>query len=105
MSRQPRKRPATQAQRDGMTWKAEKVDFDWTNDKWAICHLPNVRIASLIMAKDHKQLQSTSAEICESGGVSEMLERMTLTKEHLEALVDLLDRSLFRSFLVLERLG
>ncbi|CDX24494.1 hypothetical protein MPL3356_400098 [Mesorhizobium plurifarium] len=106
MSRKGKKRPASQEERNSMTWKGTKDDlFKWTNDEWSIRHLPQVRIASLVMKQDHEQLRTTMADICETGAVSDMLEQMMLTKEHLEALVDLLDRALFRSFLVLERLG
>lgn len=107
MSGKPRKRPSTQAQRDAMTFQGEKIVFDWTNDDWVKAHLVTVRVACVIMGKDHEQLQSSlaSASISESCAVSEMLEQMTLTKKHLKALVELLDRSLLRSFLLLERLG
>lgn len=88
-----------------MTFTGEKIDFDWTNDDWGRQHLVSVRIASKLMEQDHEQLQSSLAVILECGAVSEMLERVTFTKKHLLALVDILDQSLLRSFLVLERLG
>jgi hypothetical protein len=96
---------ATQAERDAMTFAGMEIEFDWTNDDWALAHLPHVRIATLILQRDHVALKEMMEGIAKEGLAPDMLENLTTTKHHLAALAEILDKALLRSFLVMERLG
>ncbi len=58
-----------------------------------------------MLAKDDKDLQELIDEIARGGAAPDMLESMSVTRDHLKALTEMLDITLTRSFLVLERLG
>ena len=96
---------ATQEQRLAVTFKAVDSPFNWTNEEWGLHWLPHVRVASLQLQRDDKELQNLMQEMVRKGIVPDVLEDLAETKEHLQALVELLDTALTRSFLVLERLG
>lgn len=87
--------------------KFEAIDakFDYTNDDWAIANLPKVRIATLLLQRDDAALTDTIGKMAKSGIVPEMLEGMCDTRDHLKAIVELLDVALARSFTILDRLG
>lgn len=88
-----------------MTFPAVDAEFSWGNDEWALAHLPKVRIASLLLQRDDTALAATIGEMAKAGIVPEMLDGICVTKDHIEALVKMLDAALTRSFVVLERLG
>jgi hypothetical protein len=89
----------------GIRFDGADIKFEWTNQAWGLAHLPNVRMASLLLQRDDEALTETLARMVKAGVVPDMLEGLCTTKEHLEALVDLLRAALTRSFVVLERLG
>jgi hypothetical protein len=88
-----------------ITFEGVDAKFEWTNEAWGLAHLPNVRIASLLLQRDDYALEETWASMGNAGLVPDVLERLCTTREHLEALVDLLRTALARSTVVLERLG
>ena len=88
-----------------MTFPALAVRFDWTNETWARTNLPHVRIATMLVRRDDVQLTETIGRMTEAGIVNEMLDGLCDTKDHLKAVVELLDAALLRSFVALERLG
>lgn len=99
-----RSRAASAADND-IRFSAIDVRFEWTNDAWGLAHLPNVRVASLLLQRDDVALEETVGSMVKAGLMPDTLEGMSTTKEHLEALVELLRAALTRSFVVLERLG
>ena len=107
MNRRPmRKRaPATQEERDAQQLVAIKAEFDWTNEQWSETWLPWVRVAGVQVGRDQDRLQETMRDLVAAGEAPNVLEGLTRTKQHLEALEKLIDAALMRSFLVLERLG
>ena len=44
-----------------MKFEAMHLPFDWTNEDWALSHLPQVRVANIMFAKDNAQLQDAMA--------------------------------------------
>lgn len=88
-----------------MTFPAVETEFNWSNDEWALAHLPKVRIASLLLQRDDVGLADTIGKMTKAGIVPEMLDGLCVTKDHLEALVKLLETAITRSFVVLERAG
>lgn len=62
-----RKPPATQAERDALIWPAIDAKFDWPNDEWALRYLPQVRIATLILQRDHNELKELMADFVKGG--------------------------------------
>ena len=100
-----RQQPATPEQRKAMTFKGKKVKFDWTNEDWAAAFLPSVRLAVISLEKDEKELEEAIGKIMRDGIVPDLLDGLTNTKEHLEALASMIGTVLHRHFIVLERLG
>jgi len=100
-----RSRSAKCVSHDQIRFDGVEAKFEWTNKEWGLAHLPNVRIASLLLQRDDEALTDTVASMVRAGVAPDMLEGLSTTKEHLEALVDLLRAALTRSFVVLERLG
>lgn len=88
-----------------MTFSAIEVPFDWTNAQWARQNLTHVRIAALLVRRDDVDRTETMNRTVEAGIVNEMLDYFCETKDHLKAVVALLDAALARSFIALERLG
>lgn len=88
-----------------MQFSAVDVRFDWSNEQWARTNLPHVRIAATLLQRDDVQLTETIDGIVQSGAFNEMLDGFCVTKDHLKAVVDLLEAALARSFVALERLG
>ena len=88
-----------------MQFPAVDVQFDWSNERWALAHLPHVRIATLMLQRDDVELTETIDGLVKAGCVSEMLDGFCDTKDHVKAIVELLDAALTRSFIALERLG
>lgn len=105
MSAPTEDRPATNEERAAVKFEAIDISFDWTNEDWALSHLPTVRIASRMLAKDNTELQEAMEKIINSGCAPDTLERMSVTRDHLMSLAEMLDKALTRSFLVLDRLG
>jgi hypothetical protein len=100
-----RQQPATPEQRKAMTFKGEKINFDWTNDAWAAVFLPPIRLALVALQKDDKDLEEAVGSVVRDGIVPDLLDGLTSTKEHLEALAKMISTVLHRHFIVLERLG
>ncbi|MCS3450270.1 MULTISPECIES: hypothetical protein [Bradyrhizobium] len=96
---------ATQEQRDAMTFDPIDVKFNWSNDKWALAHLPHVRLATILLSQDHIDLQERFGAMAAEGYGPEMLEGLTTTRDHLLALAEICDVALTRCFLVVERMG
>lgn len=88
-----------------MTFPAIAIPFDWTNAQWARQNLTHVRIAVRLLGRNDVELTETISRIVEAGAVNEMLDHLCDTKDHLKAVVALLDAALARSFIALERLG
>jgi hypothetical protein len=97
--------PATQAERAALQFAAIKAEFDWTNEQWSETWLPWVRVAAVHVGSDQDRLQEFMRGTVAGGEAPNLLEGLTRTKKHLEALEKLIDAALARSFLVLERLG
>ena len=103
---QSKKPGATEGERDDLHFEAvANARFDWTNDEWAIAHLPFVRIALSKLHRDDVGLQSLLTDLIKDGRVPDLLDDMIRTREHLKALAKMIDIAVTRSFLVLERLG
>lgn len=100
-----RSRASGFASDNDIRFSAIEARFEWTNQAWGVAHLPNVRVASLLLQKDDIELEETVGRLVKAGVMPDTLEGISTTKEHLEALVDLLRAALTRSFVVLERLG
>jgi hypothetical protein len=96
---------AAQAERDAISFAPLDIPFDWTNSDWAITHLPDVRIATQMLKRDEEEMRELIRSMTEDGLTPKMLDHMCDTKDHLQALVGLLDNALTRAFLTLERLG
>src|ERR1700683_422844 len=100
--RRPKQAPATQAERDALEIVAIKAEFDWSNDEWAETWLPWIRVAAMQVGGDQDRLKDGMRRLVKSGEAPNVLEGLTRTKMHLEALHKLVDAALTRSFLVLE---
>lgn len=87
-----------------MTFPAIDVPFDWTNEQWTRQNLTHVRVAAMLVGRDDIALTGTMRWMVEAGIVNEMLNHFCETKDHLSAVVALLDAALVRSFIALERL-
>ncbi|MBR0693245.1 hypothetical protein [Bradyrhizobium lablabi] len=96
---------ATQAERDGLKFAPIYLEFKWTNEDWALAHLPTVRAVTMMLREDSDGLQERFGKLAAQGAAPQILEGLTLTKDHLMALAEACDIALTRSFLVLERLG
>jgi hypothetical protein len=103
--RKPNDRPMTQEERDALEFEAIKVEFNWSNDEWAALWLPWVRVAAIYVRGDQDKLKELMADLVKEGNAPNLLEGLTRTKLHLEALYDLVQAALMRSFLMIERLG
>jgi hypothetical protein len=99
------KRAATQAERDAIRFSAMKIAFGWTNEKWAATWAPWLRIAAATLTFNDDELQDSARAMAKDGCLSDTLEGLAQTKQHMEALVEGLDAALGRLFLVTERLG
>lgn len=98
-----RKKPETQV--EPLRFQAIKVRFEWSDDDWAVTHLPWVRMAACQVGSNQNRLMEMMNEFIASGRAPEMLDGLVGTKEHLQALVKLIEVALTRSFLVLEQFG
>jgi hypothetical protein len=97
--------PATQPERDAMTFEPLDLPFKWTNEDWTQKHLPWVRLASAFLQEDHSGMQERFAQLAPKGVLPGALDEMCATKQHLLDCAQILDIAVTRSFLVLERLG
>jgi hypothetical protein len=88
-----------------MSFKGKKVKFDWTNEEWAAAFLPTVRLALAALEKDEKEFEEAMGKAMRDGIVPDLLDGLSNTKEHLEALASMTGTVLHRHFVVLERLG
>lgn len=105
MSRKSRRRAATPAERKAMTFPTGKAEFDWTDEDWAVAHLPQIRAAALVLQRDDKELETVVTEMVKTGMIPELFEQWSSVKEHLEGLIELLGAACTRTFIVLERIG
>jgi len=97
--------PATQAERDAMSFEPIPIKFNWTNENWALAHLPKVRLASVLLAETPEGLQEKFEHITKANMAPELLEGLCEAKQQFTDMAKLLDVAISRSFLVLERLG
>ena len=67
---------ATLEQRKAMTCKGLNNNPDWTNEDWALAHLPTIRMAILLLKEDDNALQKKMLEIVKSGHAPELLEQL-----------------------------
>jgi hypothetical protein len=81
------------------------IQFDWANDEWAATHAPALRIASLILARNDRELQRMLRAVDETGEMEALLELLMQTHAHIAALDKMLTAALARSAAVLERMG
>jgi hypothetical protein len=84
---------------------AIKPAFNWSNAEWARTHLPQIRVADLIVQRDDKALEKIMDGYIENGAVTELLEAWCDTADHLESVTELLNCAMERSIIVLRRLG
>ncbi|MGE3917779.1 MAG: hypothetical protein AB7F78_18960 [Hyphomicrobiaceae bacterium] len=98
-------RPASAAFRKRMTFKPINAEFDWTNEKWGITWLPRVRLALVTINKSDKELYPIIAGLAKDGMIPDMMDGWIHTKNHLTALVKMIDAALSRAYLMLERDG
>jgi hypothetical protein len=96
---------AESASGNALTFEGLDLPFNHTNEDWALANLVKVRMASLMLRDNDTQLTRKMDEMARAGIVPEMLDGLVDTKEHLEALVKLIDTALARAFVCLERLG
>ena len=88
-----------------ITFDAAAAKFEYSNDEWALANLPKVRIASVMLQRNDVELADTIGQMAKAGIVPDMLDGMIATRDHLKAIVELIDVALARSFVVLDRLG
>jgi hypothetical protein len=88
-----------------LTFRAQKSAFEWSNAEWSRTFLPQIRIASLTIQRDDKELEKVMAGLIESGKITEILEAWLDTTEHLEGITELLNCAMARSSMVLKRMG
>ncbi len=105
IKRASKRRAATPAQRQAMTFEALEIDPHTFDVAWAENHLTTVRVAAVMLNRDDTALQQHMANICREGLAPELLEKLTLTKEQFVSIANMIDIVLNRSFIVLERLG
>jgi hypothetical protein len=103
--RKAKGRPLTQTERDALRFEAIKVDFDWSNEDWAVAWLPWVRLAISILHLDDEEHKEGAVETIRAGNMPMLLEGLARTEGHLEGLYKALRAALNRSFLTVERLG
>jgi hypothetical protein len=82
-----------------------KVEFNWSNDEWAVAQLQRIRLAGALIAHDDDELLAVFKKLIPDGVVPDMLEGLAHTKRHIEDLHAVLNATLMRSFAVLERCG
>src|SRR5215475_7141284 len=100
-----RGKPATQEERDAVTFKPVAITFRWTNEGWALAHLPKVRVASLLLAETPEGLKEKIGGLAKDGVMPALLDGLCETKQHLLDAAKILDTAIARCFLMLERLG
>jgi hypothetical protein len=100
-----KKRPATQAERDAITFEGIPIKLKWTNKEWSSAHLTHLRLASLMLQDDHVAMQKRMGALVETGLAPTLLESLCRTKEQFLHSAKVLNVAITRSFLTLERLG
>src|SRR5258705_4276115 len=80
--RHQRKRPATQEERNAMTFAPINAEFDWTNEDWALTHLPVVRLALATVGHDDRGPEGVMSNIARAGGAVGLLDSFASTKQH-----------------------
>lgn len=88
-----------------ITFEGIDLPFKYSNEEWSLSNLPWVRVASVLVGYDDREMTDRMDAMVSAGIAPEMLEGLTNTKDHLEALAKVLDVALCRSFMALERLG
>jgi hypothetical protein len=97
---------ATAAERAALTF--EPLTIDWKNAfsaEWPGFHLVHMRLGAALLDQNHKELQEAFKSLADQGMLPDLLDRLCETKDHLAAVVEMMESTLTRSFLVLERLG
>ncbi|WP_158682347.1 hypothetical protein [Sphingopyxis sp. MG] len=95
----------TESVHGNLSFEGIDAPFNFTNEQWSLSNLPWVRLASRLVKDDHNELTAKMEGMAHDGLVPDLLENIADTKNHLAALVSLLDMALTRSFVALERLG
>jgi hypothetical protein len=97
--------PATQEQRNAIAFGAMDVEFNWSNEEWALTFLPRIRMAALYVNGDRTKCAEIMAGVVQDGLAPDMLDGWCKTKAHLQELFEICEIALKRGFLVLEQLG
>lgn len=88
-----------------ITFDAVDIKFEHSNEQWALAHLPQVRIASILVNKNERDITETIDRMAKQGIAPELLDGLIDTRDHLKAIVEFIDVALARSFYALDRLG
>jgi hypothetical protein len=57
-----------------------EVDFDWTNQEWALTHAPVCRLASHVLRHDDRQLEQMLRAVHDEGGLEEYVDLLERTQ-------------------------
>ena len=98
-------KPATQAERDAITFKPIELLFPGTNEEWALNHLPQFRLALVMLSLEPAKLKESLAALAEGGKAPDFLESLCIVKQKFADMSKFMDVAISRSFLMLERLG
>jgi hypothetical protein len=96
---------ATQAERDAITFEAIHLPFPGTNEEWALNHLPQFRVALVMLGLERDKLKESIAALVEGGQAPNFLESLCVVQQKFTDMAKFMDVALARSFLMLERLG
>lgn len=96
-------RPATQAERDATMFKPIPGALP-CRDEWER-YLPTIRTAELLLGLSPEELKLSFTKLAATASAANWLELLAETKHDIEVVAKMLDATLARSFLVLERLG
>jgi hypothetical protein len=99
-----RRRPATQAERDAITFKPISVEFQPTSQQWEAAYT-TTRIAVTMLSKTQEELLESCDKLAKTGQAPRILDNMIHAKLEFLELAKLLDMVTIRCFLMLERLG
>jgi hypothetical protein len=97
--------PATQAERDAITFEPINLPFPGTNEEWTLAHLPQFRVALVMLGLDQEKLKGAIAALVAGGQAPNYLESLCIVKQKFADMSKFMDVAINRSFLMLERLG
>ncbi|MCK1618930.1 hypothetical protein IVA96_20280 [Bradyrhizobium sp. 159] len=86
-------------------FKAIPIVIQWSDEEWERANLVKVRVAAKLVTYTPDELKDALGKLASAGHAPETVEGLIETKEHLAAMIRLLETAIVRSFLVLERLG